>query len=84
MGLRDGTVTVSMNSDPEQPTEGLHLVISATKGSKVLSAKLMDGAEELSQADVELTKNSCRVNLARRGSRVLITVDDQPLIAQEI
>ena len=84
VGLRDGTVTVSMNSDPEQPTEGLHLVISATKGSKVLSAKLMDGAEELSQADVELTKNSCRVNLARRGSRVLITVDDQPLIAQEI
>ncbi len=84
VGLRDGTVKVSLNGEPEKPDQGVHLVLTATKGSKILRAQVLDGTREIGQGEVELSGSSCSVRFARQGAHILVSVDDKPLIAQQL
>ena len=78
IGLRDGSVTLTLEGDPEVPDKGLKLAFSATKGSKILTVTLTRDGEHLDQVQVELAKSSCKVEV----SNLLLIVDGQPLMAR--
>ena len=84
IGLRDGTVKVTLNGEPERPDQGVHLVLTAVKGSRLLKAQVLDGTAEVAQGQVELASSSCSVRFAREGAHVMVFVDDKPLIEREL
>jgi hypothetical protein len=80
VGYRDGTVKVGLSGEPEHPDEGVRLILTATKGSRVLKAEVLDGTKAVGQGEVELDSSSCSVRFARQGAHILVAVDDKPLI----
>ena len=84
VGLRDGSVKVTLNGDPGQADQGVRLVLTATKGQKVLKAQVLDGQTEIGQGEVELQSSSCSVRFARQGAHILVSVDDKPLIEKQL
>jgi hypothetical protein len=86
VGLRDGTATVVLNADASDPDAGarLTLVLTSTKGSRLLQARLMHGDRELGQGEVELEKSSAQVQFTRKAADVLVSIDDQPVITAQI
>jgi len=84
VGLRDGTVQVTLNGEPERPEGSVRLVLTATKESKVLKAQVLQGATEIGRGEVELASSSCSVRFARQGAHILVSVDDRSLIESRL
>lgn len=84
IGLRDGSVKVTLGGDPEQPDEGVHLILTATKGSKLLKARLLNGATDLGQDEIEVQGSSCNIRFARQGAHIVVSVDDRLLMHEVV
>jgi hypothetical protein len=84
IGLRDGTLRVTLGGKPDDPKAGLHLLLTASKGSRTLKAQVTSGEAAVGEGQVDLTESSCRVQFSHEGDAVIVRVDDQPLIAKEV
>jgi hypothetical protein len=79
VGLRDGSVRVTLNGSPDDEQVGAHLILTAARDSRVLKARVVDGTKPLGEGQVELSGSSCRVEFSRRGRELLLLIDGRPL-----
>jgi hypothetical protein len=84
VGLRDGRIKVTLGGNPAQPQAGVHLVLTARKDVRALTATLLNGTTEMASHDVELPESSCSVLFARQGECVVVRVNDAPIIEQRL
>ena len=75
VGSASGTVRLWLDASPGSDKTGFSLIIEATKGSKTLKAKLLQGEETLDAAEIETESNPCPVSFERKGSFVVVMAE---------
>ena len=84
IGLRDGSVRVTLNGVPGDSKAGIHLLLSATKDSRTLKAQVLSGTRAIGESQLELADSSCRVEFSRKGKSVVLLINDKPVVAREL
>ncbi len=84
VGLRDGSMKVTLGSGPEREGAGIHLILSAKKGERALDAQVLEGEEEVARGRATLDSTAGRVRFAQKGKFVIVFIDDEPVIAQKL
>ncbi len=77
----EGKVTVTIEGDQTAPASGYDLVLSTQANSPKLALELLRGGEALRQAEVVSESGACQVRFGRRGTFVVVYVDDELVVS---
>lgn len=77
VGTTGGSVRLTVDSCPEDPSLGLAVIIEATEGSKKLTVRLLAGQQQIDAAEVEVHNDPCPVLIERRGTFFVVKIDDK-------
>jgi len=84
VGLRDGSMRVVLRADPDDQDAGIQLVLTARKGERILEAQVFEGKEEVARGQAELDSTTGRVKFSQKGQFVIVSINEQPVIAQKL
>ncbi len=84
VGLRDGSMRVVLRAEPDEPDAGLQLVLTARNGERALEAQVFEGNEEVARGHATLDSTTGRVEFSQKGQFVIVSINEQPVIAQKL
>jgi len=82
VGAATGTVRIWLDAAPDTEGGGVLLVIEATKDSKALKVKLLSGDEQLEEAEIETESNPCPVVFERKGTFLVVEIDNKVVFSR--
>lgn len=84
VGMRDGSMEVTLRGEPEDERAGIRLILQAKKGERTLEAQVLEGDEEIARGRATLDSTTGRVKFAQKGQFLIVSIDDEPVIAQKL
>lgn len=83
VGEKSGSVQLWLDASPENGGSGFLLVVEAAQGSKTLKVRLLQGEETLEQAEVATESDPCPVVFERKGTFLVVSIDDKVIFSRK-